>query len=69
MPLPDTFPIPGDDGLHRPISADYTEPDDWVVCATDGEDLSSMAVCPNAPMADCGCMQYLAVDNDHWPHE
>jgi hypothetical protein len=55
-----------DAGLHEPVNADAKDADDWRVCGTCGRDLYDISVCPDAPLADCGCPQYLVNAGEHW---
>lgn len=39
--------------------------EDWRRCGTCGIDLSALYVCPEAPIAPCGCPEYDVVNDEH----
>jgi hypothetical protein len=58
-----------DDGLHRPVNADWRDEDDWVRCGTCGTDLYALGFCPDVPTETCGCPTYAVRDGEHMPHD
>lgn len=51
--------------LHEPVNAPFDSDDDWRECGTCGTDLYSLFMCPDAPMAECGCPVYAVRDGEH----
>jgi hypothetical protein len=50
--------------LHQPVNAGPDDEDDFRRCGDCATDLMSITVCPNAPLARCGCPLYALQDGD-----